>query len=79
MDGCREGAYRIHEGVVVVVVWDGDVFLCVLLFLERPGDAFGVEKVGVLMVKLPVAVEKTDVFQLAQFCLPFRGGLQIFA
>ena len=62
LDSRSHCADWVHERVVVVVVvWNRDVFLLILLLLEKPGYPVGVGEIWVVVGEFFVAGEETDV------------------
>ena len=50
LDGGRQHADWIHDGIVVVFVWNRDHLFVVLLVFECPCDSFCVCEIGVIVI-----------------------------
>ena len=55
----------VREQFRIVVVWDGDVFFGIILILERPCDAVGVDEVWVRVGQFIAANKEPNVPNVA--------------
>jgi len=71
LTGLGQRSNWVHQGVIIVVLRDGHIFLVGLLVLEIPSDPFRIDEVWIVVGQFSGAGEETNIFNATKFGFTF--------